>query len=116
MSVLLSLLLAIGLCIVDVPAWAAPPTTFVWDRNIETDVDHYNVYTCSTSAVCTPSVNIGTVIQPPVGPVPSFTIPNNTEGRAAVTAVDTLGNESGQSNVVAFDRKAPANPLNLRAQ
>ena len=98
------------------PVWAAAPTNFIWDRNVETDVDHYNVFACSTSAVCVPNTNIGTVLQPPVGTSPTFAIPPNTQGRAAVTAVDLVGNESGLSNVLSFDKQPPGNPLNLRAQ
>ena len=109
-------LMVVGLLLLPSLAWSAAPTTFVWDRNAETDVTSYNVLTCSTSATCTPNASIGIVPQPAVGTNPSFPIPANTEGRGAVTAVDTLGNESGLSNVIAFDRKAPANPLNLRAQ
>ena len=96
--------------------WAAAPTNFVWDRNVESDVDHYNVFTCSTSAVCVPNANIGTVLQPPVGTSPSFVIPANSQGRAAVTAIDLVGNESGQSNIISFDKQAAGNPLNLRTQ
>ena len=102
--------------LIAVPSWAAAPTNFVWDRNTESDVDHYNVFTCSTSATCVPSVNIGTVPQPAIGALPTFTIPPNTQGRAAVTAVDLVGNESAQSNVVPFDRLAPSAPANARTQ
>ena len=98
------------------PAWAVAPTTFVWDRNVETDMLEYKVYTCSSSAVCVPNVSIGTVPQPAVGVSPTFTIPVNSQGRAAVTAVDLVGNESGQSNVVPFDRLAPSAPANVRTQ
>ena len=96
--------------------WAAPPTTFTWDRNTESDVDHYNVFTCSTSATCMPNANIGTVPQPAIGTSPSFLIPANSQGRAAVTAVDLVGNESGQSNIASWDKQPPGNPLNLRTQ
>lgn len=97
-------------------AWAAPPTTFLWDRNTETDVDHYNVFTCSTSATCVPNANVGTAAQPAIGTPPSFPIPANSQGRVAVTAVDLVGNESGQSNIIAWDKQPPGNPLNLRSQ
>ena len=98
------------------PVWAAPPSTFLWDRNTEMDVDHYNVFTCSTSATCVPNASIGTVLQPAIGTAPSFLIPVNSQGRAAVTAVDLVGNESGQSNIVSWDKQPPGNPLNLRTQ
>ena len=96
--------------------WAAPPTSFVWDRNIEADMLEYGVYTCSTSATCVPTTKIGTVPQPTIGVIPTFTIPANTTGRAAVTAVDLVGNESGLSNIIPFDRLAPSAPANARTQ
>ena len=113
----------LGLCLflllfllVAMPIWAAPPTNFVWDRNTEADVDHYNVFTCGTSATCVPNANIGMVLQPAIGATPTFGIPANTQGRAAVTAVDLTGNESALSNVVPFDRLAPSAPANARTQ
>ena len=102
--------------LITLPAWAAAPTNFVWDRNTESDMDHYNVFTCSTSATCVPNANIGTVLQPAIGMSPTFTIPANSQGRAAVTAVDLVGNESGLSNVFPFDRLAPSAPANARTQ
>ena len=102
--------------LVATPAWAAAPTTFVWDRNVESDMLEYRVYTCSSSATCVPNVSIGTLPQPPVGTSPTFAIPANSQGRAAVTAVDLVGNESAQSNVVPFDRLAPSAPANARTQ
>ena len=98
------------------PVWAAAPTNFVWDRNTEGDMLEYRVYTCSSSATCVPNVSIGTLPQPPVGTSPTFAIPANSQGRAAVTAVDLVGNESSQSNVVNFDRLAPSAPANARTQ
>ena len=96
---------------------AASPTTFVWDRNTEIDMLEYKVYTCATSSTCVPAAPaIGTVPQPATGTSPSFPIPANSQGRAAVTAVDLVGNESGLSNVVSYDRQPPPNPQNLRAQ
>ena len=113
MTKFIVLLLCVGLPSI---AWAAPPTMFLWDRNAESDVDHYNVFTCSTSAVCVPNANIGTVLQPAIGTTPAFPIPANSQGRVAVTAVDLVGNESGQSNIVSWDKQSPGNPLNLRTQ
>ena len=98
------------------PVWAAAPANFVWDRNTEVDMLEYRIYTCSSSATCIPTLSIGTVPQPSVGATPSFAIPANSQGRAAVTAVDLVGNESGLSNVLQFDKQPPTNPLNLRAQ
>ena|SRR3990167_2745787 len=98
------------------PAWAAPPTKLLWDRNTEIDMLEYGVYSCSSSAVCVPNTKIGTVPQPAIGSIPEFALPVNTQGRVGVIAVDLVGNESGQSNVVSYDKQSPPNPQNLRAQ
>lgn len=98
------------------PVWAIAPTTFVWDRNTEIDMLEYRVYTCNSSATCIPNASIGIVPQPAIGTIPSFAIPAGSQGQAAVTAVDLVGNESGQSNIVSFDKQLPTNPLNLRTQ
>ena len=100
----------------NMPVWAAAPTNFVWDRNVEIDMLEYKVYTCSTSATCVPNVAVGTVPQPAVGTTPTFAIPANSQGRAATTAVDLTGNESAQSNIVPFDHLAPSAPANARTQ
>lgn len=98
-------------------ALAASPTKLSWDRNVDADgVDHYNVFTCSTSSVCVPNANIGQTPQTAIGGIPAFIMPANTEVRAAVTAVDLVGNQSGQSNIVNYDSKAPPNPQNLRPE
>lgn len=113
---LIGLLALVGWLSILSLAEAAPPTTFVWDRNAEADLDHYNVFTCSGSATCVPSTNIGTVPQPAVGTKPTFAIPANSSGRAAVTAVDVTGNESGLSNILPFDRQSPTAPTGLLGQ
>jgi len=99
--------------IVALASWAEAQTTFEWDRNVETDMGVYKVFACSTSASCVPGTGptdqIGIDIsQPAVGVKPSMPIPVNTEGRAGVIAIDLVGNRSGLSNLVPFDRKAPA--------
>ncbi len=96
-------------------------TTFVWDRNTEADVDHYEMFVCRTSPTCIPGTaptdRIGTnVPQSPLGTKPTMPIPVNDEGRAAVRAVDLVGNPGGLSNIVPFDRKAPVASTGLVAQ
>ena len=61
------------------PAWAAPPTKLLWDRNTEIDMLEYGVYSCSSSAVCVPNTKIGTVPQPAIGSIPEFALPVNTQ-------------------------------------
>lgn len=86
-----------------------------WDRNTEPDMSKYNVKGCDTGASCTidETVNLGSVPQTIVGVKPSFTLPAGKEGKRAVTAVDTAGNESGLSNIINFDAASPANPTGL---
>lgn len=115
-AVVVYAILLIAFC---TPTHAA--TTFEWNRNTETDVDHYEMFGCSTSATCTPGTTpadkIGIdVPQPAIGIKPTMPIPANTQGRAAVIAIDLSGNRSGLSNIVPFvgpDTLAPVNPTGL---
>lgn len=97
---------------------AAFSATLQWDRNSEPDMSNYEIYTCTPNPTCTiqqvPASRIGIVPQPAVGVVPSFTIPAGTEGKIAVSASDSTGNESGLSVPVPFDAKAPLVPVNPR--
>jgi len=108
-----SMILMVAMC---KPAHA--DTIFEWNRNIEIDLDHYEMYACNTSTVCVPgttaSDKIGNNInQPLIGIKPTMLIPIGTEGRAGVIAVDLVGNRSGLSNIVPFDAKGPVNPSGL---
>ena len=102
---------------------AAFAATLEWDRNTEADMDHYNIYTCPTAG-CTVVKSAATkhavvVPQPPVGTKPITSAVTLGPGAAAVTAVDTAGNESGLSNRAALpvaDTTAPATPGNLTAR
>lgn len=119
------LAILLGLCggLLASVAWSA---TLNWDRNVEPDTKEYRVYFCKPGPTCTvvrdPVNRFGVVPQPAVGVIPSFLIPAAwTVGVAAVTAVDTSGNESGLSVSVPFpavpaDLTAPASPRNLRLQ
>ena len=94
------------------------PTTLSWDRNAETDMGVYKVFSCNSSATCvpgtTPADQLGSdVPQPAVGTNPSMLIPAGAQGRAAVMAIDITGNRSPLSNIVNFDRAAPTAPTNL---
>lgn len=92
--------------------------SLAWDRNTEADLDHYDVYLCLTPT-CTVTKTVTmkqspSVSQSAVGVVPLFPLPSNTEGKAAVIAVDTVGNESALSVSIPFDGKAPLAPVNPR--
>lgn len=104
-----------------------------WERNADADlVDHYELFTCTAPITCSPLLN-GTrfsvnVAQPPlvVGPVtvPPTILPTQrivipwpvaapVLGRMSVIAVDTLGNRSGESNIVVFRSQALNAPKSL---
>ena len=91
--------------------------TLQWDRNTESDMKEYEVYSCSP-APCTvtqtTATRIGVVQQTAVGVVPTFVVPPGTEGRTAVSASDLTGNESGLSVSIPFDSKSPLTPANPR--
>lgn len=98
---------------------SAEAATLAWDRNSESDMDHYNLYGCFTAG-CTVAQNntmkqAGTVLQTPTGTIPSVvvTITGKT-GNYAVSASDASGNESGLSVPVPFDALAPSAPINPR--
>ncbi len=85
---------------------------FVWDANTEPDLAGYNVYTC-TSEPCTKATGIvlGSTVNT------TFPVPEGS-GFAFVTAYDSSGNESGESNVVAYflDLTAPGAPGSFRIE
>jgi len=95
--------------------------TLTWDRNVETDMDHYNIYTCPTAGcIVVKGINKSTVVvlQPIVGVKPITSAVVLGLGAAAVTAVDKTGNESGLSNQASLpvgDIIAPASPTGLTA-
>lgn len=93
--------------------------TLEWDRNTESDMRDYHVYACYTKG-CTvaqsPANHIGTVVQTIVGVKPTYILPPDKEGTAAVSALDTSGNESPLSNTVPFDSLKPKAPASLVAK
>lgn len=99
------------------PTAFAAHKAFRWDRNVEADMKEYHFYTCPLGApVCdkTTGTQIAVIPQVPVGTIPVFVPAHGIEGDAFVTAVDTADNESGESNVVAFDLVPPFGPQNHR--
>lgn len=99
-------------------AVAEAQTKATWDRNGETDMDHYNVYVCVVKG-CVPSqspsmLQPGHVVQPAPGVRPEWLLPVGKEGALAVSAVDQNAQESGLSNVVPFDKAAPMSPVGVR--
>jgi len=95
------------------------PITFLWDRNTEADMKEYKLYRTDGSRI-----NLATIQHPASGTTVTHTqvvsIPDVGEGTLlfVVTALDTSGNESGDSNIVAypFDKRAPVAPGNFRKQ
>lgn len=111
----------LGLCAVIIAGLASvsqAATELAWDRNADADMKEYKVYACLTAGCTASKVSplAGVVAQPAAGVVPVWLLPVNAVGAAVVTAVDTDGNESGASNMVSFDTKAPAAPSNVRTR
>lgn len=105
---------------------AQAQTLAVWDRidgEVTTaqptgDVDHYDVYLCAESACDTDLYKKFITVPQPAAPVPpatrvevSWKLPTRTVGKVKVRAVDKAGNESPDSNVLAFDTRPPAAPV-----
>ena len=100
----------------------ATTINFEWDRNTETDMNHYTMYKCPSSTACglgSGRTSVGTIPQPGSGTVVDwsyvFTPPAGTEETEyfACTATDNSGNEStGTSNIVStrVDNKPPLAP------
>lgn len=111
-------ILMLALCLVCVGSVEA--ANLLWDRNAEPDMKDYQVYACFT-ANCVVVKGPGTLQTPPIpqpasGVIPSWPIPANKEGSAAISARDLSTNESGLSVSVPFDSLAPAIPANPRIQ
>ena len=91
--------------------WTAPTTNE--DGTPLTDLSGYRLYRC-TATPCLKSV--GTLISSVPAPTTSVPLNHGQKGFLAVTAVDTAGNESAESNTVAFDLVGPAVPSGLTVQ
>ena len=96
------------------PGWAV--TILKWDRNAETDMKEYNVYACLTPGCVVAQTaamkQAPAITQVAVGVVPQWTLPLNAEGTVAVSAINTMLNESGLSVAIPFKTKPPAVPAN----
>ena len=92
-------------------SWVAPTTNA--DGTPLTDLAGYNVYRCSaTPCMRTTGTLLGTV----TAPATSFPLPHGFQGFLAVTAFDTSGNESVESDTAPFDGLAPTAPGGLQVQ
>jgi hypothetical protein len=92
---------------------ASIPLKATWTPNAETDMAGYNLYRIDGAKA---KINSTLIAHPPVLPYQfSITVPDGSEGTAMfiLTAVDSAGNESGDSNNAPFpfDYKAPAAPV-----
>jgi hypothetical protein len=92
-------------------SWTAP--TANEDGTPLTDLAGYRLYRCATSP-CTRAV--GTLIGTVAAPATTFSIPHSSQGFLTVTAFDTSGNESAESNSVPFDVLAPGPASGLTVQ
>lgn len=83
-----------------------------WDQNQEPDMKEYRLYRTDGTRVL-----VGTIPHPTVSHDFSVTVPDGSSGTLSfvLTAVDTAGNESGDSNVAThpFDLAPPARPGGL---
>src|SRR5439155_12809335 len=117
--------------------------TLTWDTNSEEDLGGYKVHVGIWGYGLTTDIGKVTTYQvPDLQPdttyffaVTAYDLPGNEsvfsnevsafavavpdvvglEQSAAVSAVDLVGNESGQSEVVSFDKQEPGNPESLRS-
>ena len=91
---------------------------FVWDKNGESDVRGYEMYTCNISATCDPIVEgtrLGVEIpHPTTGATVTMPIPLTASGRAQVLAVDTVNNKSQGSNIIPFRGQPLTAPTGLQ--
>jgi hypothetical protein len=86
-----------------------------WTANTETDMAGYNLYRTDGTRL---KLNTSLIPHPPVLPYSfSFTVPDNSSGTMTfvLTAVDTSGNESPDSNTASktYDLAPPAAPKTL---
>jgi hypothetical protein len=92
--------------------------TASWDRETDTNVTEYYIYYRTTGTNTWNNSQRSTLIpQPSVGTVPSYdllqlNLANGTYDICA-TALDTVGDESGPSNIVLYTQYIPANPANM---
>jgi len=119
MTRLWALLLTILMCVWSTEVLAH--TTLTWDRNTETDMKEYRIYSCpgTQATPCTPTISAtpeAIVVQPTTGTSVQYQPGVGKEAWYGVTAVDTANNQSGLSTTAFFDSKAPGVPKNLVPQ
>jgi hypothetical protein len=98
LAVVVALLLGAGL-----GQAAAAQVTLAWDPNSEPDLAGYKLYQGTATGTYGTPVTVGNVT--------TYTVSGLADGQSfffAVTAYDTVGNESGFSNEVAYTAPSPA--------
>ena len=94
---------------------ASVPIKFAWDYNTETDLAGYKLYRTEGTRALLATIPIKEPILPFLV---SVNLPDGASGIATfvLTAYDTSGNESGDSNTVTypFDLGPPAAPAGFR--
>jgi hypothetical protein len=90
-------------------AGIASAASLTMDHNTESDMAWYRAFTCNTDAACVPAKHEPTldILQPVTG-APLIAIPLTLSGRVGYKAEDTVGNQSGLSNIIPM-RGAPLN-------
>lgn len=116
-------ILLVAMCLlILLPVLASAHTTLSWDRNTETNMKEYHVYSCPgpEATPCTPVISAtpeAIVAHPTTGTGRINYLPGSgKEAWYGVTAVDTASNESVLSQVLFFDSKPPAAPANVQRQ
>jgi len=108
------ILLAIGIVLMASVSWGASLNLkAAWTPNTETDMAGYNLYRTDGTRL---KINTILIVHPPTLPyLFVITVPDNSQGTATfvLTAVDTTGNESDDSNTVPFvyDVLKPVKPV-----
>ena len=85
-------------------AFADKSITFSWDANTESDLAGYRLYEVTAAGSHSLVADVGNVIAHTV------IVPDVTDKAWVLTAYDTTNNESGYSNAVNIDTKAPGSP------
>lgn len=97
-------------------AWADTNVTFQWDKNTESDLAGYKIYSSATSGSGYTEIKDVLVADCPASPCQA-TVTGIVDGTwyFVVTAYDNYGNESGYSNEITdtFDTTPPEPPQNL---
>jgi len=111
----MAIILVASLCFCGPAFGATLNLKATWTPNTESDMAGYNLYRTDGTRT---KLNSGLIPHPPSLPyLFSITVPDNSAGTATfvLTAVDTSGNESLDSNLASYsyDFVAPAAPKGL---